>query len=223
MDISVLSGRPLSFHPWRLGGSSTQAWMPAYVSILRIPQMIWVWRATVEWYIDRENRRKTCPSATLSTTNTTWIDPGANLGLRGERPATNGLSHGTATLIPLTTTETVTSVAIQGRTNRHLFANLETSIAPQREGIWPMLYNFLTRNYLRNPPSQYMADRLWNTFTYSDIKKPFSKGRGDVLKRMEKRFLKKSIFYRPTKDAGIKELVGNSHEWRRVEQTSEGD
>jgi hypothetical protein len=31
-------------------GSSTQAWMPTYVTILRIPQMIWVWRATVEWY-----------------------------------------------------------------------------------------------------------------------------------------------------------------------------
>jgi hypothetical protein len=36
------------------------------------------------------------PSATLSTTNPTWIDPGVNLGLRGERPATNRLSHGTA-------------------------------------------------------------------------------------------------------------------------------
>jgi hypothetical protein len=36
------------------------------------------------------------PSATLSTTNHTWIDPGANPGLRGERPATNRLSHGTA-------------------------------------------------------------------------------------------------------------------------------
>jgi hypothetical protein len=36
--------------PWRWGGSSTQAWMPTYVSILRIPQLIWVWRATVEWY-----------------------------------------------------------------------------------------------------------------------------------------------------------------------------
>jgi hypothetical protein len=36
------------------------------------------------------------PSATLSTTNPTWIDPGANPGLRGERPATNRLSHGTA-------------------------------------------------------------------------------------------------------------------------------
>jgi hypothetical protein len=36
------------------------------------------------------------PSATLSTTNPTWIDPGANPGLRGERPPTNRLSHGTA-------------------------------------------------------------------------------------------------------------------------------
>jgi hypothetical protein len=36
------------------------------------------------------------PSATLSTTNPIWIDPGANPGLRGERPATNRLSHGKA-------------------------------------------------------------------------------------------------------------------------------
>jgi hypothetical protein len=42
-----------AFFSWRRCGSSTQAWMPAYVSILRIPQMIRVWRATVEWYIDR--------------------------------------------------------------------------------------------------------------------------------------------------------------------------
>jgi hypothetical protein len=41
-------------------------------------------------------RRKTCPSATLSTTNPTWIDPGANHGLRCERPATNHLSRSTA-------------------------------------------------------------------------------------------------------------------------------
>jgi hypothetical protein len=36
------------------------------------------------------------PSATLSTINPTWIVPGANPGLRGERLATNRLSHGTA-------------------------------------------------------------------------------------------------------------------------------
>jgi hypothetical protein len=39
---------------------------------------------------------KTCPSATLSTTNPTWTDPGSNPGLRGGRPAANRLSHGTA-------------------------------------------------------------------------------------------------------------------------------
>jgi hypothetical protein len=67
--------------------------------ILFIPQMIYEYG---EWwwnYIDRENRRtrrKTCPSATLSTTNATWIDPGTNQGLRGERPVTNCLSHCTA-------------------------------------------------------------------------------------------------------------------------------
>jgi hypothetical protein len=46
-----------------------------------------------------ENRStwgKTCPSATLPTTNRTWTDPGSNPGLRDERPATNRLSHGTA-------------------------------------------------------------------------------------------------------------------------------
>jgi hypothetical protein len=41
-------------------------------------------------------QRSTCPSATLSTTNPTWTDPGENLGLRGERLANNRLSHGTA-------------------------------------------------------------------------------------------------------------------------------
>jgi hypothetical protein len=53
------------FSPWRWGGSSTQAWMPTYVSILRIPQIIRVWRATVEWYTDRvkpkNSKKKTVP------------------------------------------------------------------------------------------------------------------------------------------------------------------
>jgi hypothetical protein len=36
------------------------------------------------------------PSATLSATNPTWIDPGANPGLRGVRPTPNDLRHGIA-------------------------------------------------------------------------------------------------------------------------------
>jgi len=45
---------------------------------------------------NRRTRRKTCPSATLSTTNPTWTDTGTNSGLSCERPATNRLSHNTA-------------------------------------------------------------------------------------------------------------------------------
>jgi hypothetical protein len=41
---------------------------------------------------------KTCPSATLSTTNPTWTDPGSNPGLRGGRSVANRLIHGTALL-----------------------------------------------------------------------------------------------------------------------------
>jgi hypothetical protein len=47
---------------------------------------------------DRENRStrgETCPSATFSTTNPKLTDPGSNPGLRGVRPATSSLSHGT--------------------------------------------------------------------------------------------------------------------------------
>jgi hypothetical protein len=38
---------------------------------------------------------KTYPSATLSTKNSKWTDPGTNLCLRAGRPAANRLSHGT--------------------------------------------------------------------------------------------------------------------------------
>jgi hypothetical protein len=39
---------------------------------------------------------KTCPRATLPTTNPTWPDLGSNPGRRGGKRATNSLSYGTA-------------------------------------------------------------------------------------------------------------------------------
>jgi hypothetical protein len=50
---------------------------------------------------NRSTPGKTCPSATLSTTNPTWTDQGSNPGLRDGRPATNRLSHGTACIVAL--------------------------------------------------------------------------------------------------------------------------
>jgi hypothetical protein len=40
-------------------------------------------------------RRKTCPSVSLSSTNLTLTGPGSKLDLRGEKPVTSHLSHGT--------------------------------------------------------------------------------------------------------------------------------
>jgi hypothetical protein len=49
-----------------------------------------------QWNDDRgkpKNLEKTCPSATVSTTNPTWADLDANTGLHGEMLATNHQNH----------------------------------------------------------------------------------------------------------------------------------
>ena len=54
---------------------------------------------TEQWYDNNRKkqkyRKRTCPSATLSTTNPTWIGLGFNSGIREDRPATKRLRHGT--------------------------------------------------------------------------------------------------------------------------------
>jgi len=79
-----------------------------YVSELRSPTgLLFILQVIHEhgkpWQNDnggrnRRTRRKTCPSATLSTINPTWTDTGANTGLRDEMPVTNHLNCGSTTL-----------------------------------------------------------------------------------------------------------------------------
>jgi hypothetical protein len=60
------------------------------------PGWLWWWRIwwNEDWQGKPKYSEKICPSATLSTTNPTWPDPGANPGCRGGKPATNRLSYG---------------------------------------------------------------------------------------------------------------------------------
>jgi hypothetical protein len=60
----------------------------------------WLWRNwwNKDWQGKPKYSEKTCPSATLSTTNPTWLNPGR----RGGKPATNRLSYGAALLTRLT-------------------------------------------------------------------------------------------------------------------------
>jgi hypothetical protein len=81
---------------------------------------------------NRSTRGKTCPSATLSTPNPTWTDPGSNPGLRGDRPATNRLR--TCSYIYMYINATATSVMLQLYL-RHGFYNMISACAP----VWQLL------------------------------------------------------------------------------------
>jgi hypothetical protein len=69
------------------------------LSYCACPGWLWRWRI-IQWNEDWQGKQKysekTCPSATLSTTNPTWPDPGLNPCRRGGKPATNRLSYGAA-------------------------------------------------------------------------------------------------------------------------------
>jgi hypothetical protein len=52
-----------------------------------------------DWQGKPKYSEKTCPSATLSTTNPTCLDLDLNPGRRGGKPATNRLSYGVAFVI----------------------------------------------------------------------------------------------------------------------------
>jgi hypothetical protein len=62
------------------------------------PGWLWWWRTwwNEDWQGKPKYSEKTYLSATLSTTNPTWPDPGSNPGHRGGKPATNRLSYGAA-------------------------------------------------------------------------------------------------------------------------------
>jgi hypothetical protein len=72
-----------------------------------------------------KTRRKTCPSATLSTTNPTWTDPESNLGLRGE--ATNKFWKLVAIKNWVTTSQTTQDASIT-KNNRLFLYNEITGI-----------------------------------------------------------------------------------------------
>jgi hypothetical protein len=55
----------------------------------------WIWNIwwNEDWQGKQKYMEKTCPSATLFTTDLTWPDLGSNPANCGGKPATNNLSH----------------------------------------------------------------------------------------------------------------------------------
>jgi hypothetical protein len=87
-----------SFSGW--GETESTCYVGQCWPIVRAPDDRWWWLWSSRWNEDWQGRPKyserTCPSATLSTTNPTGPDLGSNPGRRGGKPASNRLSYGTA-------------------------------------------------------------------------------------------------------------------------------
>jgi hypothetical protein len=56
---------------------------------------VWSSRWNEDWQQKQKYSEKTCPCASWSTTNPTWLDLGSNPGRSGGKPATNRLGYGT--------------------------------------------------------------------------------------------------------------------------------
>jgi uncharacterized membrane protein len=93
-----------------LFGTSATIW-----SIVPAPNdRWWMWssRWNENWQGKPKYSDKTCPGATLFTTNPTWPDLGSNSSRRGEKLATNRLSYGTAIWLWVTSMYLVLAVFI---------------------------------------------------------------------------------------------------------------
>jgi hypothetical protein len=93
------------------GGVESNSHRGHLLSYCTCPGWLWGWRIfrwNEDWQGKPKHSEKTCPSATLSTTNPTWPDPGLNSGLRGGKPETNRLIYGAAcTVVSLFTEESL--------------------------------------------------------------------------------------------------------------------
>jgi hypothetical protein len=78
-------------------GMSATKW-----AVVRAPSDRWRWVSSSQWNENWQGKpkysEKTCPNATLSITNSTWLDLGLNPGRRGGKLAANHLSYSTANL-----------------------------------------------------------------------------------------------------------------------------
>jgi hypothetical protein len=84
------------FFKW--GGTKSTRYWGHFWPVVQAPDDRWGWLWSnwwnEEWQGKPKYSEKTCPSATLSTTNPTWPDPDSNPGRRSGKSATNRLSYG---------------------------------------------------------------------------------------------------------------------------------
>jgi hypothetical protein len=111
--------------------------------IVPAPDDRWWWRLwssrwNVNWQGKPTYSEKTCPSATLSTTNPTWPDLGSNPG-HGGKPATNCLGHGASFFYVTLTWNDLTS-ANESCILEHTTAFVSSSSLLQNTCFWAIAF-----------------------------------------------------------------------------------
>jgi hypothetical protein len=97
--VPLILCRWIGFFPW---GEVRQSLLGALVvigpNVPALDERWWWWgwssRRNENWQRKPKYSKKTCPSATLSTSNPIWYDLGWNPGRRGGKPMTNRVWHG---------------------------------------------------------------------------------------------------------------------------------
>jgi hypothetical protein len=116
------------------------------------PGWLWGWRICWnEWQGKPRYSEKTCPGATLSTTNPTWPYPELNPARRGGKPATNRFSYGAANCSRVREL----SFRIGGHTiepysswHKHVTVQLPLLFSPfSCDGLGPLAYSFFRINF----------------------------------------------------------------------------
>jgi hypothetical protein len=121
----------------------------------------WLWRnwRNEDWQGKPKYSEKPCPSATMSTTNPTWLDPGLNLGRRRGKAATNRLR---SAIYYSGCHENVALLAKQGK---HVSRRLLIFVRPKTEYIlerwflntWKLCSFFIVTD---NVPYPYRTGRI---------------------------------------------------------------
>jgi hypothetical protein len=136
---------PLTFVRWDFG------YCGHYWPIVPSPDDRWGWLWRNWWNEDWQRKPKysenTCPSATLSTTNPTCLNPDMNPGRHGGKPATNRLSYCAALHWSLSWARSIQSIPshlskIYSNIVHHLRLGLPSGLFPSGFPI-NILYAFL--------------------------------------------------------------------------------
>jgi hypothetical protein len=129
LDLGTSWSWEVSYIPWSLQHRITSPRYPLDMKLRCPARSQSLYRIRYPQQGKPKYSEKTCPSATLSTTNPTWLDPGLNPARGGGKPETNRLSYGVALYSSLLVPNVPLSTLFSDSTPLCSFLNMTDQVA----------------------------------------------------------------------------------------------